>query len=299
MVSRLHRRSIICVLLTKLQGEVYISFSLFGETMKRKSKQTKERYDQTEVFDSLHKPFGLICAPQSNTDANNKQKNKKESLQQCEVCGCNKALYVCPGCEMKSCSAVCVKQHKTDTGCEGKRKRTEFIPKEKMNERDLRSDLTFLSEGLQEVDRSKRVATCTEEERPISKTGQKIQKRLVSEAKKRNCSLLLMPATMSKHLRNNSRFDAKSSKILWRVEWIVDSTVKHVSKLVDENEIIRNIIPQFIEGKSMSTSIIKLEVRNSEPVDVSLDITLREGLDGKTIVEFPTFHATLELEESK
>lgn len=151
---------------------------------------------------------------------------------------------------------------------------------------------------MKEVERSKRRATLDEEEGSTSKTLRKAYKRVVSEAKKRNCILLTMPEGMSKHSRNSSRYDSKTSTIFWRVECFVNNELKHHVKSASENEIVKTIISSHSDLKDKPL-IVKLEVKDQEPVVVDANQPLGEILTGKTIVEFPTFHLDVMNEEPR
>jgi hypothetical protein len=185
-----------------------------------------------------------------------------------------------------------VKQHKIDSKCEGKRKRTEFIPKEQMDDQILISDLKFLVDGMNEVERIKRVAISIEEERDSQAAaglqGKRSKRKLISEAKNHGCKLVLMPDTMTKHSRNSSRYDAKSGTIMWRVEWYKSKELIQAQSAVSENTIVDSLFPK--ELKNDSTQTVFLEQHNLENFHVEdTKATLRSLLEGKTIVEFPTF----------
>ncbi|CAK0859135.1 unnamed protein product, partial [Prorocentrum cordatum] len=45
----------------------------------------------------------------------------------CEWCGEGAAKYRCPACELRTCSAACVRAHKEERECSGKRPRTSFV----------------------------------------------------------------------------------------------------------------------------------------------------------------------------
>lgn len=74
----------------------------------------------------------------------------------CAICGKAKAGYCCPRCATKTCSLICCKQHKFDTGCNGKRDRTQFCSLAKFTDRQLASDYHFLEDVLKCGDRAGR-----------------------------------------------------------------------------------------------------------------------------------------------
>lgn len=57
----------------------------------------------------------------------------------CEVCNAQPSKYRCPGCQARTCSLPCVRQHKEDTGCSGKRDRLAFVPLKEFTDRHLLS----------------------------------------------------------------------------------------------------------------------------------------------------------------
>eukprot|EP01116_Phalansterium_solitarium_P000814 TRINITY_DN10671_c0_g1_i2.p2 TRINITY_DN10671_c0_g1~~TRINITY_DN10671_c0_g1_i2.p2 ORF type:complete len:112 (-),score=20.51 TRINITY_DN10671_c0_g1_i2:534-869(-) len=56
---------------------------------------------------------------------------------QCEVCSHDGAKYKCPGCSIRFCCVKCSKQHKLESSCDGKRRRTQFISISKFTDTDL------------------------------------------------------------------------------------------------------------------------------------------------------------------
>ena len=61
----------------------------------------------------------------------------KRSL--CEVCSEAPHKYTCPGCERKTCSLPCIKKHKEQSGCNGKRDRLKFVSLQEFDDRVLMS----------------------------------------------------------------------------------------------------------------------------------------------------------------
>lgn len=50
-----------------------------------------------------------------------------DDARRCEVCKLTVFKYRCPRCLMKTCSLLCVKQHKLTSGCSGQRDKTAFV----------------------------------------------------------------------------------------------------------------------------------------------------------------------------
>ena len=57
----------------------------------------------------------------------------------CEVCKEQPSKYKCPGCQCRTCSLTCVRQHKESAGCSGKRNRLAFVPLKEFNDKHLLS----------------------------------------------------------------------------------------------------------------------------------------------------------------
>eukprot|EP00978_Attheya_sp_CCMP212_P002723 scaffold5585_cov57-Attheya_sp.AAC.5 len=66
----------------------------------------------------------------------------------CQMCRSKVALYKCPRCFVKTCSLECVKSHKLDRQCDGKRDRTAFCRVSQFTDQTLKSDYHFLEDVL-------------------------------------------------------------------------------------------------------------------------------------------------------
>lgn len=55
----------------------------------------------------------------------------------CEICQSAPSKYTCPGCDVKTCSVTCVKEHKTRLGCSGERNRLAFVDMTEYSDRHL------------------------------------------------------------------------------------------------------------------------------------------------------------------
>ena len=57
----------------------------------------------------------------------------------CDVCSAEVAKYKCPRCSIMSCSCACCVAHKIESGCNGKRDRTAFVPMQSFAAANLRN----------------------------------------------------------------------------------------------------------------------------------------------------------------
>lgn len=159
---------------------------------------------------------------------------------QCAVCKSSASLYKCPACSITTCSCECVKKHKIQSGCNGKRNRAEFVSKSGFTDKHLRSDYHFLEDTLQLRTSAQRTAgksfggglnnktviksaeegahTMEQVMQPHKKGeggGQVSQSasKLVKGAKEHGVQLALMPFGMTKRKLNSSRYHKKVNYI--------------------------------------------------------------------------------------
>ncbi|XP_071646150.1 box C/D snoRNA protein 1 [Temnothorax longispinosus] len=248
----------------------------------------------------------------------------RTKLEDCEVCAAAKARYTCPKCEVRTCSVACVNVHKKELECDGIRDKTKFIPLNSFTDLDLLSDYRFLEQVDRTVDTKKRnpeIRFTRQANLPVH------LHKLRCAAGYRKISLLFMPQLFSRHKENTTYLNWKTNELFWRLEWIfpqaenikctVDRTLDSIrlSTLVeqvldpvsstDETDIERLNTKlvladklQFYRAAGLSNIKVllkaeKIKKANSRFYDLDLTLTLRENLENKTIVEFPTLHVVM------
>jgi len=88
----------------------------------------------------------------SGATSGEKSKDQSPSdVPRCSVCCSQKPRYKCPACLMRTCSLECVKQHKIEMNCSGKRDATEKVQKKNMGDRMLLSDYRFLEDANRKI----------------------------------------------------------------------------------------------------------------------------------------------------
>ncbi|KAK1117378.1 hypothetical protein K0M31_016748 [Melipona bicolor] len=248
-----------------------------------------------------------------------------DKIEDCEVCGKNKAKYTCPKCEVRTCCLECVNIHKKELECDGIRDKTKFIPLKSFTDLDILSDYRFLEEAARTVDQLKRNPlknyTC-EISLPMHLNKLKIA------AFKRNITLQFMPQHFSRHQNNTTYFNWKTNELYWKIEWIFPQAncTKWVTKRVLEHTRLSLLIEEILyptksikkkndieelslkiclneklqfyqaAGLSRIKVLLKAEkVLKSDLKFYELDITLslKENLENKTIIEFPTIYIIL------
>ncbi|XP_012543510.1 box C/D snoRNA protein 1 isoform X2 [Monomorium pharaonis] len=245
-------------------------------------------------------------------------------LKDCEVCGAIKALYTCPKCEVRTCSLTCVNIHKKELECDGIRDKTKFVPLTSFTDLDLLSDYRFLEQVGRSIDTKKR--------RPEIKYSRHVNlpvhlHKLRCAAASKKVSLLFMPQIFNRHKENTTYLNWKTNELFWRVELIfpqaentkcvVDKTLDNVrlSTLVEQvldpvstidkidiEKLNDNLVLadklQFYRAAGLSGIKVllkaeKIKRANFKFYDLDLTLTLKENLQNKTIVEFPTLHVIM------
>ena len=211
---------------------------------------------------------------------------KKKQAIQCEVCQECISKYKCPSCSTRSCSVECVKKHKEETNCTGKKECT-FLTVSSMNDDTLRSDYFFLKEverlagdSFQSTKRNtqnKKRRSKGDQNKEKDQNDEKEEegeipklvktplpaalKKLINEANSRGVSLRLMPKGMSKRDCNTTFFAYRSKKFFWRVEWLFnqfkdkENHVTLVSSRIDDGDNILSSLESILESiKNTSNS---------------------------------------------
>jgi len=224
----------------------------------------------------------------------------------CDSCDNEDGRYCCPSCDRRSCSVNCVKQHKLQYGCTGKRARTDFVPIEKFDDSLIVRDYRFLEEVGREEDSCKR---------SIAQTPQKAAgrwKQLQKQVTDRGTTLMLMPPSFSRRKQNTTSFSKKTGLILWRVEWLFPfAGVSKVSALLPENTVLRDALAAMLEDKpanstlrcqlrtyleqglSSLTLLLRAEAVQGSALQQCFNVldpahTVQQALHDQVIVEFPT-----------
>ncbi|CAI5994802.1 unnamed protein product [Closterium sp. NIES-64] len=186
----------------------------------------------------------------------------------CSQCQQDPAKYRCPGCSAATCSVLCVKAHKTASGCTGKRNRAEFVPITKFDDNQLvsgvtvesgrchdgqcgnESDLRFLEDALLQYDVAKRTRTAlgVRYEAQVGKHWGRMQQT----ARQRGVQLLLMPPGMSKRKSNRTYFQHRKRCIMWHVRW--QFAIRSIR--MDENNNDNHVLANGSTAASLSTFLL-------------------------------------------
>eukprot|EP00941_MAST-03F_sp_MAST-3F-sp1_P005335 g5335.t1 len=192
----------------------------------------------------------------------------------CSVCNKNPKKYRCPRCNCETCSLKCVKKHKAEAGCSGKRNKTAFVELRDMDDRQFTSDYHFVQDIDRTVDTSKRVMNKSfgghiryakkgkaktdkkkgvqdaNEKQTVEEERTRIPDRLPSrvyrfkkEALQRGVDLRLMQHGMERRKSNTSQFHVQRRKgkgeprvgvLYWRFEIVFPSAQHGEVRHVEE-----------------------------------------------------------------
>lgn len=238
----------------------------------------------------------------------------------CEICRTHPAKYRCPGCERQTCSLDCVKSHKVEYQCSGKRQRSAqtFLPVSELTPEILLDDYWLLEEAGQSTELLGRVLP----KRSKNNERNRLQK-VVNRCKAMNTLLSLMPSGMERAKRNKTHLQADGN-IRWTIEWILlDGTnLRDHPSLMRLDELKPHIVRSScsncsetetvqkgyelldLEGKpERCTLLLRQEPDQGEfrtNVDISptrrlwplhsTSITWSLLLANRTVIEFPTIY---------
>lgn len=238
----------------------------------------------------------------------------------CEVCRTQPAKYRCPGCERQTCSLACVKSHKTDHQCSGKRQRSAqiFLPVTELTPEILLDDYWLLEEAGQSAELLGRVLP------KRSKNGEKGRmQKVIERCKAMNTVLSLMPSGMERARRNKTQLRA-AGNISWTIEWVLlegtslrdhpslmrlDELRPHVERTLYSNCLETETVQGGFEllefeGKPEKYALLLRQEPDQGEFKTSVDISSTRRLwplhstlitwslllANRTVIEFPTIY---------
>lgn len=227
-----------------------------------------------------------------------KRKCNREDL--CNVCVENAAKYRCPKCLTRTCSLACVKAHKKSKNCDGVRCKTAYVPMSGYKENNMLSDYRL----LEEIARS-----CDNNDRDLKRTPFTTSKWTAiqrKEALRRNINLKLAPVLFTMHKENSTKYDFRSKSFQWHIEWhFLPLDFKLQATKVPDSKTVREAlkdsssgkpeIQSYLENANIAIFMRRLDYPSSTEKYHRIDtkLTIKEALEGKTVVEFPRFIVVL------
>ena len=176
----------------------------------------------------------------------------------CGACENSRAKYTCPKCKFASCSLKCVQKHKQQSGCDGIRNKTNYIPKDRIAELDVLSDYRLLESTSRCIDGYSRdeIKKSTRKFRdphavPLPPHLLKFRNACFRRGK---CRLHFLPQKFQRHQDNTSRFIWKKNEINWRIQLLFPhafspSYQKVVLDNISENTMVYDLLQPYVIGK--------------------------------------------------
>ncbi|XP_029906098.1 box C/D snoRNA protein 1 [Myripristis murdjan] len=245
----------------------------------------------------------------SSVEDEAKGRKRKISLSNCGVCGSEEAKYRCPACLRHSCSLLCVKKHKEDSGCSGVRNKTAFVALSQFDQMTLLSDYRFLEDTGRFSDGASRDALIRTPHATFK------AKRLASNARKMNITLRFLPVTFTKSRENSTFFLIKQNQFLWHLKFIFpQSSTEFSQRRVPDTETLEQILTPYIhptESDPVKRQKLKMYVhapfdhikvfmkaegRKANAVryhELDIKKSLRDNLSYKTLIEYPVLHVVV------
>ncbi|XP_044217618.1 box C/D snoRNA protein 1 [Thunnus albacares] len=248
-------------------------------------------------------------ADNSGQEEESKGKKRKIALSNCGVCGSEEAKYRCPACLTHSCSLLCVKKHKGESGCSGVRNKTAFVTLSLFDEMTLLSDYRFLEDTGRFADGANRDNLIRTPRSTLK------AKKLAANARKMNITLRFLPITFTKSRENSTFFLTKEKQFMWHLKLIFPQSNSEFSqRRVSDGKTLEQILTPYIhptESDPVTRQKLKMYVHASfDHVKVfmkaegrkansvryhKLDLqkSLRDNLSYKTLIEYPVLHVVL------
>ncbi|RVE73587.1 hypothetical protein OJAV_G00032690 [Oryzias javanicus] len=248
-------------------------------------------------------------AERSSLEEELKTIKSKISLSDCGVCGSEKAKYRCPACLTHSCSLLCVKKHKEDSGCSGVRNKTAFVALSHFDEMTLLSDYRFLEDTGRFSDGASRDSLVR-----APRTTFKI-KLLAAQARKMNITLRFLPLTFTKRRENSTVFNPRDQMFLWHLKLMFPQSSSEFSQRrvpdghtlkqilttyihpTESDPVFRQKLKMYVNASSEDVKVyMKAEGRKANSVryhELDTEKSLKDNLSFKMLIEYPVLHVVL------
>ncbi len=152
----------------------------------------------------------------------------------CAQCKHAPSKYTCPRCSIKTCSLICSRAHKAETGCSGERNKAAYIPMNEYGYGKLMDDYSYLEAARRKADEWKKEIDEQKLDRPVvtgavrggargrgglrgggihafGEGSNRIRKMqaIQEELARRDIEVQYLPEGMQRRMKNQSTFNAK------------------------------------------------------------------------------------------
>lgn len=170
----------------------------------------------------------------------------------CEICGKN-SKYRCPNCKMYTCSLPCIKEHKKQKKCTGKKRFTNFVPLSEMNNDTLQNDLKLLTRITDSLSSYKRQKMSIKIKNSSNSIISHRLKTLVKGCIDRDINLNISPKEFIRYKSNSSIYVNTIDTIFWNIELQIQTkdtiTWSSEKTAISEKTIFISLIDQFLLQK--------------------------------------------------
>lgn len=227
----------------------------------------------------------------------------------CEICNDVDYKYTCPGCNLKTCSVKCCKEHKILKNCNGVRDKTKYIKLTEFSEKELLSDYTFLEEQSRLIDSTKRDTLLANNKRREGDVTPSMDYLRKLAFQKYSIYLKFMPKNSTKRLNNKTRFDKLNKTISWYLEFDINNSGNIISfdELVDPELTLNDVLNKFYNKNELKLIQIDESFKNynnnnnfnllfeirdfklKEKYFIKFDLnkSLNDNLNKKHLIEYP------------
>ncbi|KAF8782357.1 Box C/D snoRNA protein 1 like protein [Argiope bruennichi] len=222
----------------------------------------------------------------------------------CTICD-KPSKYRCPKCSTFSCSLECVKVHKDESGCDGVRDKTAYVPIEEFHERHLLSDYHFLENIGRTIDNAQR----SKKKFGLMHYLPHNLYRLQKAARERKIDLHILPLMFARRKASTTFLRYNDRRIFWKLEWkFPQCDFTSCDDRVDEDMLLgacldKYLLPESIDiagnklmyyqslGHKGVSVFLKKEssaANENKYVLLNQNKSLKRNFRGKKIIEFPT-----------
>ena len=211
----------------------------------------------------------------------------------CGACENNRARYTCPRCKFTSCSSKCVQKHKLESGCDGIRNKTNYIPKDRIAELDVLSDYRLLESTSRRVDSYSRDEIKKSTRKFRDPHAMPLPPHLIKFRnacfRRGRCRLHFLPQKFQRHQENTSRFVWKKNEICWRIQLLLphaysSSGQKVIMENVSENTILYDLFQPYVIGTCDTAKNRPAERSNDGKDCEQYDIYKTAGFSGVKVL---------------
>jgi len=220
---------------------------------------------------------------------------------------------------MLHCSVDCIKRHKVDKNCTGKRSRTQFLSLGEMNARTLVEDVSYL-EGQTSVLKKKKLSRLEPSNKPKAKIGnfryeKETWNNIYRCLRESDIMFKRFKKTDSRRIQNKTSFKQSNQTILWQIEWCfhisINASPKYymhynvedlmkvsdsLNEIMEVKKVKEGLAEVLKDQPSLLAWVVTMRVLKNENltgIQLNLSDTIRQSLKEKVVYEFPTFHVFL------